>query len=721
MLTDTFQMTEEGDQLDLGDFIENSERVLRQNELPITVIVGNPPYSSGQKNADDDNENESYPTLDGRIEQTYVRGTDSSNKRQMYDSYIRSFRWASDRIGEQGVVCFVSNAGWLRASMASGLRKCFAEEFDDIYVFDLRGNQRTQGEESRREGGKVFGSGSRTPVAITLLVKRAGEEHAGRIHYHDIGDYLSRDEKLDIVSNAAASGDVVWQDIEPDKYGDWFDQRDDSFYEFAPIGIEKYKEPSGIFETYSLGIATGRDAWVWNYSAASVQTNMRNMSDFYNSELERYNASEKLSDPKEAVTYNPQKISWNRNLFDNIRRGIRASYIDDAVVVGMYRPFCKQHVYYVKQMIAMTYQQPRLFPLTFGERGRGRTSSPSSFIDNAGKGGSMTYQQVSSRCLPNRCISLVFGPREFSCLMTDVIPDIQLSFNGQCFPLYWYEEAEIGSADGVGDGSTGTDSDGGSQGSLFDVAADSKTATGSTNVYKDGYVRHDAITDETLAVFRAAYPQVFQGRSQKDGGSELTKEDIFYYVYGILHSPEYRQRFAANLAKELPRIPLARDFAAFSHAGRKLADLHLGYETIEPWAEITEDGNSANPGRTEKIRFGKCKKTEENPKGVDRTVLHVAQRLTLKNIPEAAYSYVVNGRSAIEWLIDRYQVRTDKASGIVNDPNDYSDDPRYIVDLVKRVVTVSIKTMETVANLPALNERPQPENWPDAWKIPTTS
>lgn len=231
------------------------------------------------------------------------------------------------------------------------------------------------------------------------------------------------------------------------------------------------------------------------------------------------------------------------------------------------------------------------------------------------------------------------------------------------------------------------------------------------------YDRHDAITDEVLAVFREAYPHAFMGRYKKDGGIELNKEDIFYYIYGILHSQEYRKRFVSNLKKELPRIPLAEDFAAFSCAGRVLADLHLNYESVEPWGEIDEDGDSENPGRTVKMRFGKCKKTEENPRGIDRTVLHVSENLTLRNISERAYDYVVNGRSAIEWLMDRYQVRTDKASGIVNDPNEYSDDPRYIVDLVKRVVTVSIDTLDFVQMLPPLNEKPQPANWPAAWKV----
>ena len=257
----------------------------------------------------------------------------------------------------------------------------------------------------------------------------------------------------------------------------------------------------------------------------------------------------------------------------------------------------------------------------------------------------------------------------------------------QCFPLYWYE------------GERSTEG-------LFDEGCPGK------------FARHDAITDEALEVFRDVYPHVFVGRRKKEGGIELNKEDIFYYVYGILHSPEYRERFASNLKKDLPRIPLAEDFAAFSLAGRRLANLHINYETIEPWGSIIEECKGDALGRTVKMKFGKCKKTDENPKGVDRTVLHVSDETTLRDIPEEAYEYTINGRSAIEWLIDRYQVTTDTkgGSGIVNDPNEYSDDPRYIVDLVKRVVTVSMETMEIVHMLPPLKEKLQPENWPIAWR-----
>ena len=406
-----------------------------------------------------------------------------------------------------------------------------------------------------------------------------------------------------------------------------------------------------------------------------------------------------------SITYDPERFSWTRRMEDAAKKGERLVYDGREVVLGSYRPFCKQWVYYDRVMNEMTYQQPRLFPLaeSEGKKAERTYQQPNISSKTLEKGGAeMTYHQGSLQCLENRAISMVFGPRDFSCLMVDTLPDIQLSFNGQCFPLYWYEEN-------------------GAVGGLFGEKA-------------GGFTRHDAITDEALAVFREAYPHAFDGPNRRtieqakaDGLSnavanseqrfEIAKVDIFYYVYGILHSPEYRERFASNLKKELPRIPLAEDFVAFCRAGRELAHLHLDYEEIEPWAAIEEDGDSVDPGRTVKMKFGKCKKSEENPKGQDMTVLHVAENMTLRNIPLEGYDYVVNGRSAIGWLMDRYQVKKDKASGIVNDPNEYSDDPRYIVDLVERVVTVSVRTMEIVRQLPALNEKGQTANWSSAWKV----
>lgn len=712
VLTDTFQMTEEGDTLDAAMFSANSERVRRQNELPIRVIVGNPPYSVGQSSANDNNQNEKYPTLDARIAETYVARTTATNKNSLYDSYIRAFRWASDRIAERGVVCFVSNGGWVDAASSNGFRRCLEHEFNSVFVFNLKGNQNTS--DWKREGGKVFDAGAKIGIAVTMLVKNPDSAEHGVIHYHDIGDYLPREEKLSIIRRFALDGLIEWGEIEPDKYGDWLNQRDDSFYDFAPMGITKRKHPLGMFEIWSAGLKTQRDPWAWGFSKADVEGKMRHLIGGMDEEIRASSAEGR------AITYDPTRFSWTRRMEDAARKGERLQYDGREVVLGSYRPFCKQWVYYDRVMNERTYQQPRLFPLAGSERKKAERTyqQPNISSKTLEKGGAeMTYQQDSLQCLENVCIiNSERGP-----FISNILPDLELVHHGQCFPLYWYEEREVGTAlfdenDYVVDGG---------QTSLF--------GTGASHTEKV-YERHDAITDETLAVFREAYPHVFDGphrrtieQAKADGLShaaansderfEVAKVDIFYYIYGILHSPEYRKRFESNLKKELPRIPLAENFVAFCLAGRELARLHLDYEDIEPWASIEEDGDSVNPGRTEKMKFGKCKKTEDTPKGQDMTVLHVAENMTLRNIPLEAYNYIVNGRSAIGWLMDRYQVRRDKASGIVNDPNEYSDDPRYIVNLVERVVTVSIKTMEIVQQLPELNEKRQTKNWPMEWKV----
>lgn len=677
VLTDTFQMTEESNTLDDEVFYDNTDRVRIQNALPIRVIVGNPPYSVGQKSANDNNQNDSYPTLDARIAETYVAKATATNKNSLYDSYIRAFRWASDRIREKGVVCFVSNGGWVDSSSSAGFRKCLAEEFSSVYVFNLKGNQNTT--DWKREGGKVFDSGAKIGIAITLLVKNPSSPEHGVIRYHDIGDYLSREDKLDLIRGFAMNGDIAWDVIEPDKHGDWLNQRDESFYDFAPLGINKRKSPLGMFEIWSAGLKTQRDPWAWGFSRAGVQSQMGRLVEGMDDEIQAAKAAGR------GVEYDPTRFSWTRRMEDAARKGERLVYDADEVVLGSYRPFCRQWVYYDRVMNERTYQQPRLFPLATSEGKKAERTYQQPILASMQKekgGAEMTYQQGSLRCLSNLCIiNSERGP-----FIADILPDLELVHHGQCFPLYWYEENEA-------------------TGGLFGDGSPS------------GFTRHDAITDQALEVFRKAYPHAFVGRFKKDGGEELTKLDVFFYVYGILHSPEYRSRFAANLKKELPRIPLAADFSAFSEAGRRLAELHVNYEGVEPWASIVEDGDPANPGRTTKMTFGKCKKDETHPKGQDMTVLHVSDNLTLRGIPEKAYEYVVNGRSAIGWLMDRYQVRKDKASGIVNDPNDYSDDPRYIVDLVERVVTVSMETLDIVAQLPALSEREQPADWPMEWKV----
>lgn len=647
-LTDTFQLGEEAadENLYSEQFPTNSRRVIEQKKRRITVIVGNPPYSIGQKSANDNAQNESYPTLESRIENTYVAQSEAALNKSAYDSYIKAFRWASDRLNEKegGVIGFVTNGAWLDANGLDGMRKCLEREFSAIYVFNLRGNQRTSGELSRKEGGKIFGSGSRTPIAITILVKKPKvSDKAARICYHDIGDYLSREEKLNIIRNMGDISNPLmqWVTITPNEHGDWLNKRSEQFKLYTPLEPEKKfgKGNKSFFEGFSLGLGTNRDAWVYNSSLVELQANITKTIDFYNQQVESYKTAKQemsldnfLADKRDST-----KIVWTDTLIRDLQKGIKYDIDTSRYTVGMYRPYFKQALYQDRILNHRVYQIPRLFP----------TSNHRNLVI---------------------CVSGVGASKDFSTLITDCIPDLQLQFNGQCFPLYWYDDSTADIAD------------------LF--SAQQSDA--------DRYVRRDGVTDWILSTARKQY------------GSRVTREDIFYYVYGILHAPDYRTTFAADLKKSLPRLPLVEspdDFWAFSRAGRSLAELHLGYEHVEPYAgchtvNSTTSEDEAINYRVEKMRFGKL-----DSKTADKSIIHYNAGITIENIPLEAYDYVVNGKSAIEWVMERYAVKTDSTSLITNDPNDWCrehDDPKYIYNLLLRIITVSLETMKIVRSLPKL-------------------
>lgn len=649
-LTDTFQMYESEDMID-ALLVENSSRRKRQKELDIRVIMGNPPYSIGQVSQNDNNANVSYPKLDSRIEETYAAQSKAMLSKGLYDSYIRAIRWASDRIGDAGVIGFVTNGGFLEANATDGLRKCLAEEFSSIHVFHLRGNQRTSGELSRREGGKIFDSGSRAPIAISLLVKNPEAVEHGRILFHDIGDYLSRTEKLEMIAGyASLKGIPNWQRIVPDQHGDWLSQRDDSFGEHIVLGDKKGDGPK-LFSNYSLGVATNRDAWVYNASKVKLKDNVSSMIDFYNAELGRFNAAHSGLSTKARqaevdgfVNTDPTRISWTVNLKQDLARNKSFAYEESSVTTSLYRPFTKQWIYFNRTFNERVLQMPRIFP---------RAGAENLVIQTTGA-----------------------GAKSFTVLISDALPCLDNIEKGQCFPLYLYDEQ--------------AQKQNSSRDDLFEQ--DEQPAA--------GLKRRDAITDEGLAHFKEAYPS-----------EQITKEDLFYYVYGILHSEDYRIRFADNLSKELPRIPKtkkAADFWAFSKAGRDLAKLHLNYGTVEKYPlSIQTKGNLVDEDyRVTKMKFGKkrCEKTGKNINDLSTVIYN--GKITMTGIPDEAWDYVVNGRAALNWVMERQSVTTHKASGIVNDANDWAIEtmrnPKYPLELFQRMITVSLRTQEIVRSLPKL-------------------
>lgn len=659
-LTDTFQLYEQDRDLVSGMMADNSNRRTRQKELDIRVIVGNPPYSAGQNSENDNANNLDYPRLDGRIRETYARRSDATLRNSLYDSYIRAIRWASDRIGDRGVIGFVTNAGWIDTAVANGLRKCLADEFSNIYVLHLRGNQRTSGERSRKEGGKIFGQGSRTPVAITILVKNPEAVVRGEIRFHDIGYYLSREQKLAIISRFGSIDGIGesedWKVINPDDHGDWLQQRDGNFDAFVAIGNKDEKTAVALFKNYSGGLKTNRDAWTFNFSARGLDKNMRRMISAYNAELERFNSVNMDTDRKiraqkvdKFVDSDPTKISWSVALKSDIARNKKHNFDEKSLAHSLYRPFTPQWVYYSREFNERVLQMPRLFPM-----GHPSTKNLAIMIESSWRGSGNIAVMID----------------RIACLLPDG--------GCQCFPRYLYESADEPDEDAP-------------QGELL-----VGTPVGQVT-------RHDAITDAGLAHFADAY-----------SGEVITHDDVFYYIYGLLHSEDYRERYADNLSKQLPRIPLMKhveDFRAFVEAGRKLGDLHVNFETVDPYPVTIKEGDlrlanvedKAAYYRVEKMKFG-----GKRP-NLDKTTVVYNPRITITGVPLDAYDYVVNGKPALEWVMERQCVKTDPASGIVNDANAYAietvGDPAYPFDLFRRIITVSLETMKIVRSLPALDIR----------------
>ena len=619
-LADTFTMGE-GESQFAETMPDNSERVKAQQASPVQVIVGNPPYSAGQRDAVDDNPNVAYPALAKQVEATYATESSAGLKRTLYDSYKLALRWSSDRVGDEGVIAFVTNASFLRGNADAGVRACLTDEFAEIYVFDLRGNQRTQGEVSRREGGKVFGSGSRAPIALSVLVKDPTHEGPARIHYRDIGDYLTREQKLAQVREFGSIAGITdldgWTIIEPDTYHDWFDQRDPDFAALMPLAIKDTKgqaNPESVFSLFSLGIATNRDAWVYSFDRSQLWTRIQSMFAFYE---ERRNsvADGRLTRQEAQSNDAPTRIKWTRGLSQQLSRNRELQSSRHHLRLGSYRPFTRQHLYYDRECIEVVYRTPAMFPTA---------DTPNLVIAVTGRGAS----------------------KPFSALMTDITPDLELISKGQCFSRWSYRKVDVNDWTNV--------------------------ASPDAIVIND-YTRTDNITDWCLQQFQDHY-----------GDTSITKDAIWQYIYGVLHALDFRKRFASDLAKDLPRIPFALDFHAFKEAGEQLARLHLGYETCTPWqVEFQQTGDGPEVWKlTHSMRW--LDKTK-------RDSLQVTPNVIMYGIPAEAHDYSVNGRTPLEWAIDRLRTRTDKASGIINDPNAwFTDNPAELGTYLARLVTVSV-------------------------------
>ncbi|KAA8713664.1 DEAD/DEAH box helicase [Lactococcus garvieae subsp. garvieae] len=579
VLTDTFQSTETEDTLDDDFFGGNDERLKRQQEVPITVIMGNPPYSVGQNNANDDGQNIKYPKLDARLAKTYVASTNAINKGSLYDSYIKALRWASDRLSNKGVIGFVSNGAFIDNVAMDGLRYSLYNEFNHLYIFNLRGDARTSGEQRRKEAGNVFDSGSRTPIAISILVKDGSDKH--EVHYHDIGDYLNREQKLSILTEARSIENIEWSEIVPDKNNDWINQRDENY--------ESYTSMDDIFFDRHVGIDTSRDAWVYGFSKIKISKNMERMISNYNAELGKSQQELNLSD---------NYVKWSRALLNRQKRNQAIEFSDGKITLSMYRPFTKKYLYLDKSVNENTGRNELSF----------KNSNFGIFTQGPG---------VKTK---------------FSALPINIVPNKHFINTGKGY----YVNAD--------------DSDG-----LF-------------------HENEINIQSNFLNHFESG-------------------ESAIYYLYSLFHSA-FVSKYENDLRKDVPRIPLLKNKEKFVEIGRQLANLHLNYEHQPSWEGVTVSGIESKNFKVKKMK---------HPKRGQLDTIVFNESITISNIPEQAYEYVVNGRPAIEWIIDQYQIKTDKKSGIVDDPNDFApENPRYILDLLLSVITVSMTTVELVGQLPKM-------------------
>ena len=596
-----------------GQFFQaNNERLTLQNDQDIRVIMSNPPWSVGQNRQDDDNRNRVYPGLRERISKTYAAASNATLRRNAYDMYLQAVRMASDRIKESekgGIIAFVLNGGFIDSKSADGFRKTIVKEFHSIYCFNLRGDQRTSGEKSRQEGGKLFGSGSRANVAILLLVKKPGEPSRATIRYRDIGNYLTREEKLAILGESRL-GETEWEILTPNEAGDWINQRDPRFQLLTPLTGEK----GSIFKVSSTGINTNRDAWCYGFSKAKVTQNTMEM-------MAAYNRQVPTADP----IRNPKEFSWTRKSLQMAKKGTTLQHDESRIVQSQYRPFTKQMVYFDRAVVEEVSKQERLFPS----------------VDKPNLGIAINAKDKNNL---------------ISCLMLDTLPNLHTIGDTQFLARWVYEKSLLG----------------------------------------DDYEKVSNINEEALEKFKSQL-----------GTEDVTEDDIFHYVYAVLHHMSYRTRYATNLSKEAARIPLptsVESFIEFVKAGEELAVLHMNYESAETY-DLDEDV-TGNPDMLERYRVTGKKMTHPGKEGEDDdSALKYNDYITLRGIPERAHRYVVGQYSALRWLRERYVITTNKDTGITDDPNDWAmehGNPRYIIDLIKRVVTVSVETVDIVDSLPEL-------------------
>ena len=609
VFSDTFELFDQAQMTLLSE--ENTKRVEQQKMKDMFVVIGNPPYNARQESENDNNKNREYKALDKQIKDTYVKDSNAQLIYNVYDPYVRAFSWASKRIGDTGIVAFVTNNTFIDGIAFDGMRKHLAKEFNALYLFNLGGNIL----KGQPADSNVFDI--KIGVSIALLVKTGEPVDAPCIFYNNETELQSKAWTFNFLNKHQNVDNVTWQEIQPDAKNTWLTKGlQEDFHNHIPMGTKEAKKIKGpvvndvIFKKFSLGVSTNRDVWVYNFNQDSLRDNVQHTLETYAAELDRWKRQEPPKpDVDDFVLYDDTKIKWSRDLKRKLKQGRITEYVNQKIKNSLYRPFTKSKLYLDRTMTDIVSLFPSIFPTSEAET-------------------------------ENRVICVNVTPEKpFTCLASDCIPNLGVTGGygspTQCFPFYIYGE--------------------------------------------DGSNRRENITDWALKAFQNHYED-----------DSITKWDIFYYNYGILHHPDYRVKYQEDLKRNFPHIPFAENFWAFAEAGEQLTDLHINYESVRKYEGLTldEKPDIQLNWDVEKMKLSK-----------DKTQIEYNNFLTIKDIPAEVFEYRLGTRSALEWIVDQYCVTVDGRSEIRNDPN-REEEPEYIVDLIARIITVSLETVKIIKGLP---------------------
>lgn len=596
--------------------VENTERIKRQNDKTISVIVGNPPYNAKQENYSQNNANRYYEAIDRRIKDTYIKHGSAQNQIVVYDMYTRFLRWASERLGRNGVIAFVSNNSFIDSRAYDGFRKVVSREFNELYIIDVKGNARTSGERRRQEGGNIFSDEIRVGIAVYFLIRNE-TLNGFKIYYNSIHDYAKAEEKKQyFIDNKLHSLD--FHHVLPDENGNWLNPSANDFNILIPLAdksVKKGKSKEAIFEIFSSGIKSQRDEWVYDFSTKSLEDKMQYFVQIY---------QDKCSLGKSELL----DIKWDRELNKYLKRGVVKNFEGKSIQDGVFRPFVKMNLYFDKHFIGMPY----LWHLFYKPN----------------------IKENFYLCLPG-----IGSSKPFQCLVTNLITCLDSLEKTQCLPLYRYE--------------------------------------------KDGR-KVENITGWGLKQFRDRYNNPL-----------IQPEDIFHYVYAVLHHPAYRTKYELNLKREFPRIPFYPNFQQWADWGQQLMHLHINFETVDPYplervgqgiidaAHVAMQtsllGDEPNNGHSSgRKTTPKCKLKADKINGI----IELDTVTSLKDIPAIAWDYKLGNRSALEWILDQYKEKKPKDPTIAKLFNTYrfADYKEQVIDLLQRVCTVSVETMHIIQQMP---------------------